>query len=757
FLIVPAELRNVGLKVSFVSSDGQVETWVYNGGTFTTVKNWSQSTDNEKLLKLENEIENTFQITPELIEQTFTTDIQTQKYEQLMKEIPVETEVEVELLTNNTGNVVYLNFAEFSNGVNRTDIKIGSEIGSKVKFKTKYKAVYGRLQTTTSSSDNTKSAAIRWIEKKSVRFDNLESDIRKLNNETHELKSNVTANNEDIKELQSKAIDEVAKALWSNNQVPAYLDESTLDDLSIGSSYAYYLTPERGVTKITDLTIRFNRIPNGSVKVVALNLGSKKQVELDSFTIESIGVFFKHYDNPLICDEGYDIWVYAPNNTSNLPCVCSHSLDGASLFSVGESLGNLYETKNKAILIIYKDKKTSSEYINWEIEKVKKENENAIEDTHKKISKNESDISLCLFDKYANKTIAYAGDSYANGANSTSTTREGNTYPYDFSVIHPKANVDYSKCVSGTKISGSIRDMVDDLIETYSIKKSDRDYEWTTIGESIKVCDGVVTDFDEIDFIRFKFKYKDKKVNASIVIASYNNETKKITDLKKMGNISKAAFPPASDGTTVWQIGFEGGIKALDGEVLAIYIPNEFTTYGGDICYLGDGNKTFVDIHGNTIQGKPMVECYKNRLDYLILEGGLNDLYQSVPIGEMSDAEDFDIVDFDKSTFYGSLEHIIRNVTVKLWQTKVGFIIMPQMGQGNWQNYIDAIVAVCEKWGVPYLNLHEYFYARIEKQKGKQWSKDFWTLNTDGTFNMHPGTWGYRWMNNIIFHFIDSL
>lgn len=690
-------------------------------------------------------------------EQTFTTDVQIQTYEQLDKEIPAGTEVEVELLTNNTGQSVTLNLAELNNGVNRTDVNIGSEIGAKVKFNTKYKAVYGRIRTSSSSSDNTKSAVIRWIEKKSVRLENIESDIQNLNNQTETLKSNAAQNDANIKELQSKAIDEVAEALWSNNQVPTYLDESTLDDLSVGNSYANYLTPKRGVTKITDITIRFNRIPNGNVKVVALNLDLKLKVELDSFLIESEGVFSKHYDNPLVCEEGYDIWIYAPQNTSNLPCVCSYSLEEASFFSNGETLDNLYERKNTAILIIYKNQTTVSEYINAEIENVKKENNDVIEATNQWIRKNESDILLRQIDKYANKTIAYAGDSYANGANNTSTTRKGNTYPYEFSLIHPQAKVDYSKCVSGTKISGAIRTMVDELIENYSIKKSERDYEWTIAGESIKVCDGVVTEFEEIDFIRFKFKYKDGKTNASFIIASYNSETKKLTTLKKFDNIPKGAFPPASDDTTVWQLGFEDRIKALDGEVLAIYIPTEYTTYGGDICYLEDNSKTFIDINGNTIQGKPMVECYKNRLDYLILEGGLNDLYTSTPIGEMSDAEDFDFVDFDTSTFYGSLEYIIRNLTVKLWQTKVGFIIMPQMGQGNWQKYIDAIIAVCNKWGVPYLNLHEYFYARLEKQKDQQWSKDFWTLNTDGTFNMHPGTWGYRLFNNKIFSFIDSL
>ena len=39
---VPPELRNVGLKVSFINSDGKVETWEFQGGTFTSAGSWVQ-------------------------------------------------------------------------------------------------------------------------------------------------------------------------------------------------------------------------------------------------------------------------------------------------------------------------------------------------------------------------------------------------------------------------------------------------------------------------------------------------------------------------------------------------------------------------------------------------------------------------------------------------------------------------------------------------------------------------------------------
>ena len=50
---VPAELRNVGLKVSFVDSAGQVETWEYQGGTFTNTGSWVQQVQRTDISELE--------------------------------------------------------------------------------------------------------------------------------------------------------------------------------------------------------------------------------------------------------------------------------------------------------------------------------------------------------------------------------------------------------------------------------------------------------------------------------------------------------------------------------------------------------------------------------------------------------------------------------------------------------------------------------------------------------------------------------
>ena len=53
--LVPPELRNIGLKVSFINSDGKVETWEFQDGTFTDVSGWKQQVQRTEIMKLKQE------------------------------------------------------------------------------------------------------------------------------------------------------------------------------------------------------------------------------------------------------------------------------------------------------------------------------------------------------------------------------------------------------------------------------------------------------------------------------------------------------------------------------------------------------------------------------------------------------------------------------------------------------------------------------------------------------------------------------
>lgn len=55
---VPTQYRSIqGLKVTFINNDtSKSETWVYDGGTFTTITNWKLSNDSEKLNAVEKDL-----------------------------------------------------------------------------------------------------------------------------------------------------------------------------------------------------------------------------------------------------------------------------------------------------------------------------------------------------------------------------------------------------------------------------------------------------------------------------------------------------------------------------------------------------------------------------------------------------------------------------------------------------------------------------------------------------------------------------
>lgn len=78
--------------------------------------------------------------------------------------------------------------------------------------------------------------------------------------------------------------------------------------------------------------------------------------------------------------------------------------------------------------------------------------------------------------------------------------------------------------------------------------------------------------------------------------------------------------------------------------------------------------------------------------DYITIKIGINDSSNNVPIGTINDTTN--------TTFYGAwnvvLEHLVTNHPF----AKIGVIIT----NGAKKEYADAEIAVCEKWGIPYLN-----------------------------------------------------
>ena len=132
--------------------------------------------------------------------------------------------------------------------------------------------------------------------------------------------------------------------------------------------------------------------------------------------------------------------------------------------------------------------------------------------------------------------------------------------------------------------------------------------------------------------------------------------------------------------------------------------------------FVGRGNAPFIC---NQINKEISAKTVKEReaVEYVILDGGVNDINRDgVQMGAMT--SDFD--GFDVRTYAGALEYTFSVARRAYPNATVGFIIlfqMPEAIQGGsaakCQNmttmraYIDLTIAICEKWGVPYLNMFD--------------------------------------------------
>ncbi len=132
----------------------------------------------------------------------------------------------------------------------------------------------------------------------------------------------------------------------------------------------------------------------------------------------------------------------------------------------------------------------------------------------------------------------------------------------------------------------------------------------------------------------------------------------------------------------------------------------------------------------STVRDSYMSPIYKQleknknkRYDYIILEGGFNDIMgneqsaakETAPLGTMSDS--YDINSFDRSTFASGLEHLLCYATTNFPNAKIGYIVTfetPYSNRGNGTNdrnttkaYFDLAKQICDKWNVPYLDFYD--------------------------------------------------
>ena len=347
-----------------------------------------------------------------------------------------------------------------------------------------------------------------------------------------------------------------------------------------------------------------------------------------------------------------------------------------------------------------------------------------------------------VYDKYVGKSVFFVGDSYAQGIE----TEEYGGYPKDFAYRHPLADTQSGSAYiwSGRTISTFTKDNILKSVLNICTKngymKTLLKYPLTDTSDLQYTKSILFEDVTEIDRII------SRKKQSVIIVYSVNKSTFEKTELSRA--IVKG---------DVTEYTFRKKIRAKEGECIGL-------VFSADFAYKADDN-TFKTIDGSVIKGSPLVQVCCSKCDYLIMEGGLNDMYQrgdnpetQVPFGTLLEADDYTTNTFDDKTFCGALEHMVREAVFKLKATKLGFLIMPQPGDDLWNNkYAKAIKDVCNKYGVPYLDMGNLKRMKIISTNSEA-SREFWRINADGTFNYHPSAIGYNvMMNDAINSFIDSL
>ena len=143
------------------------------------------------------------------------------------------------------------------------------------------------------------------------------------------------------------------------------------------------------------------------------------------------------------------------------------------------------------------------------------------------------------------------------------------------------------------------------------------------------------------------------------------------------------------------------------------------------------------------------------KYDYVIMQGGINDVLYNTPLGEISNSKREN--EFDVNTFAGGLESYIYNAKKYFKDAKIGYIITYytpnyterglKWSYDDYNKYVMMTKKILDKWNIKYLDLFDEEYSNILKVNTKTYLPD----------NLHLNYEGYKIIYPYIYDFIKSL
>ena len=138
-----------------------------------------------------------------------------------------------------------------------------------------------------------------------------------------------------------------------------------------------------------------------------------------------------------------------------------------------------------------------------------------------------------------------------------------------------------------------------------------------------------------------------------------------------------------------------------------------------------------------------------NNYDYVILEGGVNDLFNDTPFGEINT--------YDADTFIGGLELYLKLVTETWPKAKIGYIVTycaPNYTERGltwtyeqYKEYNKVLIEVLNKWNIKYLDLSDDFYMELIDVDSLTYLQDY----------LHPNYDGYDLLSPYVYEFMLTL
>ena len=131
--------------------------------------------------------------------------------------------------------------------------------------------------------------------------------------------------------------------------------------------------------------------------------------------------------------------------------------------------------------------------------------------------------------------------------------------------------------------------------------------------------------------------------------------------------------------------------------------------------------------------------------DYICFQGGTNDAFRGVPLGEILDENDF-TTELNTSTFAGAFEMSCRLLRTQVPSAKLLYLVNLKIPRNkNLKNYVEIAKKICNKYSIQYLDLwnNSGLNPAIQSINDKYYSIDP-SISAEHGDQTHPTVKGYK-------------